>query len=498
MHRVTRNHYLHEFFPHSTPYHRCDIDGKHCEPVKAESSRPRYTSQQAPRRQRLAEAANAAPQDEPEPVGENRRAAPIRSALPRRLSSAQSQDPSIVVPLLRSSESPSKRFTPLPPLTSPSHSKQALPSATKPARPSPLQVVCHARTRVPTPHGPVFLHLYRNNRDDKEHLAFVIDREQLDATPEHVSSAATSESWLRSRSLDAEWRAGETEMERIVRGAYVGRLGSGAGQAVASKPRPSTSAVDGDAADVYVPIVRIHSECFTGETLGSQRCDCGEQLDEALRIISSTPPYRGVVVYLRQEGRGIGLLSKLRAYNLQDLGHDTVTANLLLGHAADSRSYEVAAGILRDLGVQRLNLLTNNPDKVESVEGEGLAVVERVGMVPRQWTLASSGRRSRRHRDRTERAKRALRGIRHQAESAEGDRRAPGEDADAEDGEHHASPDDSDSGRSEQSVEEADDSEVEALKRRAGVGMIGGGTTRSAELDKYLRTKVERMRACLS
>jgi GTP cyclohydrolase II len=104
-------------------------------------------------------------------------------------------------------------------------------------------------------------------------------------------------------------------------------------------------------------------------------------------------PGRGVVVYLRQEGRGIGLLSKIRAYNLQDLGHDTVTANVLLGHGADERKYDIAGAILRDLGFgegangEAIKLLTNNPDKVEALEREGLRVVERVPMVPKSWAV---------------------------------------------------------------------------------------------------------------
>jgi len=125
-------------------------------------------------------------------------------------------------------------------------------------------------------------------------------------------------------------------------------------------------------------LVRVHSECFTGEVLRSERCDCGPQLDRALQAIAQEG--RGVLIYLRQEGRGIGLLDKLRAYNLQDQGYDTVEANLLLGHEADERDYRVAAAILRELGAQSVRLLTNNPAKVESLVQAGIPVTHRLGL----------------------------------------------------------------------------------------------------------------------
>lgn len=123
-------------------------------------------------------------------------------------------------------------------------------------------------------------------------------------------------------------------------------------------------------------LVRVHSECFTGDVLGSQRCDCGEQLELAMEMIAREG--RGVVLYLRQEGRGIGLLDKLRAYNLQDQGYDTVDANLALGHEADERDYTVAARILDDLQVRSIRLMTNNPAKIDSLLALGIEVAGRV------------------------------------------------------------------------------------------------------------------------
>jgi 3,4-dihydroxy 2-butanone 4-phosphate synthase/GTP cyclohydrolase II len=122
--------------------------------------------------------------------------------------------------------------------------------------------------------------------------------------------------------------------------------------------------------------VRIHSECFTGDVIGSRRCDCGEQLHRAMTLIGDAG--RGVVIYLRQEGRGIGLLEKLRAYNLQDQGYDTVDANLLLGHQADERDYTVAAEILGDLKVKSILLLTNNPTKMTALSDLGIVVSARI------------------------------------------------------------------------------------------------------------------------
>jgi GTP cyclohydrolase II len=129
------------------------------------------------------------------------------------------------------------------------------------------------------------------------------------------------------------------------------------------------------------PLVRIHSQCLTGDVFGSERCDCRAQLEYSLRKIARARA--GVLLYLPQEGRGIGLMNKLRAYALQDRGLDTVEANQKLGFAADSRDYGFSAAALRRLGVRRVRLLSNNPDKVEQLERGGIEVVERVPCQPR-------------------------------------------------------------------------------------------------------------------
>lgn len=134
----------------------------------------------------------------------------------------------------------------------------------------------------------------------------------------------------------------------------------------------------GDIAQAESVLARVHSECFTGDVLGSRRCDCGEQLDGAMAMVANAGV--GVILYLRQEGRGIGLLDKLRAYNLQDQGYDTVDANLMLGHEADERDYSLAALILEDLGVQSIQLITNNPAKISALEAKGITVAERVSL----------------------------------------------------------------------------------------------------------------------
>ena len=330
---------------------------------------------------------------------------------------------------------------------------------------APLEVRCYGRTRVPTPHGEVFLHLYRNNHDDKEHLALVIDPAQnqpwiqkrqdegIMGKPRH----------LRSRTLDATWHPNETATERLIRGAYVRRLGPSCQEP--SEPRAAESAdLDVDQESFANPLVRIHSECYTGETIGSKRCDCGEQLDEAIRLISnsttkdrqgrSVPP-RGVVVYMRQEGRGIGLLDKLFAYNLQDMGHDTVTANVMLGHLPDARKYDISSAILKDLGINACRLLTNNPEKMQALAREGIHVSERVPVVPSVWK--DQGPAARHLQDACANSTISVRG----------------------DDTPRTDPDQVDDHDWESEIEQPDS--------------LTSGLTHSTDLERYLRTKVEKM-----
>ncbi|ODQ65775.1 GTP cyclohydrolase II [Nadsonia fulvescens var. elongata DSM 6958] len=271
-------------------------------------------------------------------------------------------------------------FSTLPIPHDPSKDKASL----RQALPEKLPFVeCVVRARIPTTNGSeIFLHLYKNDQDNKEHLAIVFGNN------------------IRSKSVDAV-RPGETEIERMTRGAYTGTLYPGREKSCDEvENNNGSNSVEDDINEKMShetpspKLVRIHSECYTGEIAWSARCDCGEQLNEAARLMSEAG--EGIIVYLRQEGRGIGLGEKLKAYNLQDLGADTVQANLLLRHPADARSFSLATAILQDLDQTGIRLLTNNPDKISAVEGKNrqVKVVERVPMIPLAWQSTDGGIRS--------------------------------------------------------------------------------------------------------
>ena len=154
--------------------------------------------------------------------------------------------------------------------------------------------------------------------------------------------------------------------------------------------------VRGDLKGRKAPLVRVHSQCLTGDVLTSLRCDCRAQLELSLKKISEAPS--GILLYLPQEGRGIGLMNKLRAYELQDGGMDTVEANESLGFAADAREYDFPAKILKKLGATRIRLLSNNPDKIKQLESAGIRVVERVPCQPRLSKISRAYLQTKKHK----------------------------------------------------------------------------------------------------
>ncbi|KAL2914033.1 GTP cyclohydrolase II [Polyrhizophydium stewartii] len=242
------------------------------------------------------------------------------------------------------------------------------------------QVQCQASARIPSTFGGTHrLLIYTNSEDDKEHMALVFGSD------------------IQSASLNA-WRPDDSAEARAVRGALpasqppsTAAAASTSAAAASATTTAAVGAAEQPAAEYDAPLVRIHSCCFTGETVGSLRCDCAEQLQEAMRIMAERG--RGVILYLIQEGRGIGLRDKLMAYNLIDMGHDTLSANLALGHRADERSYTVASAMLADLGISSIRLLTNNPNKMNEMAADGVQIAERIPMMPTSWQRRQPGAR---------------------------------------------------------------------------------------------------------
>ena len=154
--------------------------------------------------------------------------------------------------------------------------------------------------------------------------------------------------------------------------------------------------VQGELPGAKPTLVRIHSQCLTGDVFGSRKCDCGQQLRKAMKLIAREGS--GAIVYQQQEGRGIGIINKIRAYALQDEGADTIEANVMLGLAVDLRRYEQCAEILRDLGLSRVRLMSNNPDKMQALEQMGIDVVERVSLAIRATDAAKSYLRTKKER----------------------------------------------------------------------------------------------------
>lgn len=145
-----------------------------------------------------------------------------------------------------------------------------------------------------------------------------------------------------------------------------------------SEPMPHLAIYPPGLIPTDIVTVRVHSECLTGDLFGSKRCDCGAQLEKSLDVILKE---KGVLIYLRQEGRGIGLINKLKAYNLQDEGFNTIDANHQLGFETDERSYHIASLILNDLGIKSIRLLTNNPEKMDSISKSGIVIVDRMPLM---------------------------------------------------------------------------------------------------------------------
>jgi len=204
---------------------------------------------------------------------------------------------------------------------------------------------------------------------------------------------------MSRKSSTSKRNSGKKDSLRLVaRAALPTRFGRFmiCGFAGSSMGEEAVALVRGNLKSRVAPLVRVHSQCLTGDVLTSLRCDCRAQLELSLRKIAEAPS--GILLYLPQEGRGIGLMNKLRAYELQDGGMDTVEANESLGFAADAREYDFPARILKKLGATRIRLLSNNPDKIRQLESAGIQVVARVPCQPRLSQISRAYLRTKKHK----------------------------------------------------------------------------------------------------
>ncbi|CAH7668989.1 GTP cyclohydrolase II-domain-containing protein [Phakopsora pachyrhizi] len=372
----TRNHYLHQYFPHS--HHHNHQQSNRVSSVKINIKRQVRNDQ-----------SNHQPRVSNPRQSINLSASPSASVSASTSSSTSTSSFQSISILKQPSSSPNSSIYSASLQDSIDKLRTELihlDTVTSPVRapisdPAIVNVQCQVKTRIPSRHGNIWLHLYTNDLDDQEHLALVID--SFNKAP-----------IIKSQSLNRTWTQSETRIDRIIRGAD-----ELSGEAQVSTPAQAELLIEteGEVPIDQLPIVRIHSECFTGEIIGSRRCDCGEQLDRSIEFIFNQSPHQGVIVYLKQEGRGIGLRNKIKAYNLQDLGFDTIEANRLLGFGDDLRDYRVASKIIEDLGLKRIRLMTNNPKKLETFRHLGLEsnndsddtkkveVAERISMIPYQW-----------------------------------------------------------------------------------------------------------------
>ena len=204
--------------------------------------------------------------------------------------------------------------------------------------------------KLPTHYGEFEIHMFENG-DGHEHVMLSVGLpvdKQYQASKQHGTSIAPN-------------------------------LSLSGGIESITNTKNSDTVLNGQSNKCAAPLVRIHSECLTGDAFGSLKCDCGAQLNSAMQAIQQVGC--GAILYLRQEGRGIGLTNKIRAYALQDQGHDTLDANLMLGFPADARTYDMCSAMLAHVGIDQVRLITNNPDKVAYLTEHGINVVERVPLV---------------------------------------------------------------------------------------------------------------------